>query len=482
MRKLKVLFVALAALFIAACASNSGISDKDPAVGRGVSAWNSRNPAAAKAYWAEIKDSAKQKKFLNYITLYNAGLDSLNSTDGVKNETKLIAASKTAIAKFNQIDPALKLPASTCAKGAKLAATCVDSLLAQERVNEAVSMYNDAIKLYGKHQALTEIEKEVNTCKSIAAKKASILAQAEKAGNMDNFEAKVAAYDQVIENCAKEEANVDALAKNSGLAATPGVAGCVKGFKKVRQDIKVQKEGCYRDKIYEFKERFGEEFARQPTGTGSGKNGAYTNTEILAHYKSVGENLDKIYAELLDFAEKHPNDVSQSVINDVKAQKMDLTAKINQVNREIANEREIASRGKTVMPLMIGLFNPQPGTSAEGKKSRPAKFSATGAKSNEYWWGMVSIPKGQMNDLVITLKDNRTVRVFNENTKSGKRIDKDGLKDLVSRSSRVGNSWPVLNAGSQLKGSNYFFEVQKGKTESYSGEVVVYSSFITRMR
>ena len=59
---------------------------------------------------------------------------------------------------------------------------------------------------------------------------------------------------------------------------------------------------------------------------------------------------------------------------------------------------------------------------------------------------------------------------------------KNNLKDLVSRSSRVGNSWPVLNAGSQLKGTNYYFEVQKGKTENYSGEVVVYSSFITRMR
>ena len=83
---------------------------------------------------------------------------------------------------------------------------------------------------------------------------------------------------------------------------------------------------------------------------------------------------------------------------------------------------------------------------------------------------------------MITLKDNRTVRVFNENTKSGKLIEKNNIQDLVSRSSRVGNSWPVLNAGSQLKGSNYFFEIQKGKTDSYSGEVVVYSSFIVRMR
>ena len=131
---------------------------------------------------------------------------------------------------------------------------------------------------------------------------------------------------------------------------------------------------------------------------------------------------------------------------------------------------------------MIGLFNPAPGSTAESKKSRPAKFSATKQKKAEYWWGMVSIPKGEMNDLVITLKDNRNVRVFNENTKSGKLIEKNNLKDLVSRSSRVGNSWPVLNAGSQLKGSNYFFEIDKGKTEDYSGEVVVYSSFITRMR
>ena len=145
-------------------------------------------------------------------------------------------------------------------------------------------------------------------------------------------------------------------------------------------------------------------------------------------------------------------------------------------------KKEIESRGKTVMPLMIGLFNPAPGSTKESQKSRPAKFSAKGQKGSEYWWGMVSIPKGQMNDLVITLKDNRTVRVFNENTKSGKLIEKNNIQDLVSRSSRVGNSWPVLNAGSQLKGSNYFFEIQKGKTDSYSGEVVVYSSFIVRMR
>ncbi len=482
MKKIGLLVISIITLLFVSCETTGGVNDKDPDVIRGATVWNSRDPSAAKAYWAEIKDSAKQKKYLNYITLYEAGLNALNSTDGVKNEAKLLSACNTAINKFNQIDPGLKLPASTCAKGAKLAAGRIDNLLAAEKVNEASTMYNNAVKLYGKHESLAAIEKEVNVCKQIAAKKASIIAQTEKANAMDNFEAAVASYDQILASVTSAEAEVDSLAKNSGAANSAGVIGCQKGFRKVRQDVKVQREVLFRDKIYEFKNRFGEEFARQPTGPGSGKNGAYTNEEILAHYKSVESNMNKIYDELIAFSEKHPTDVTESVLNDIKAQKNDLNNKIAQVNREIANAKEIASRGKTVMPLMIGLFNPVPGTSANDKKSRPAKFSATGAKTDEYWWGMVSIPKGQMNDLVITLKDNRTVRVFNQNTKSGKLIEKNGLKDLVSRSSRVGNSWPVLNAGSQLNGSNYYFEVQKGKTDSYSGEVVVYSSFITRVR
>ena len=61
-------------------------------------------------------------------------------------------------------------------------------------------------------------------------------------------------------------------------------------------------------------------------------------------------------------------------------------------------------------------------------------------------------------------------------------IEKNNMKDLVNRSYKVGNSWPVLNAGNTLPTNKYFFEVQKGKTPDYEGEVVVYSSFIVRMR
>lgn len=483
MKKIGVVLVAAIALLVASC-SNGGIQDKDPAVGKGATAWNLRGPSAANAYWSEIKDSSKKKKYLNYITLYNAGVKALDSTDGVKasNESKLLSSCNTALAKFNAIDPNLKLPADVCAKGAKLSAGRIDKLLAAEKVSEATKMYNTSMKVYQKHNSLTTVGKEVEICNQINNKKSALFAQADKASKIENFDAKIAAYDSVIASCPSIEAEVNSIVKNSGLSDTAGVAGCAKGFKKVRQDIAIQREGEFRDKIYEFKDRFGEEFARQPEGTGSGKNGSFTLEETLAHYKSVGKNMDAIYDELLEFAAAHPKDVGQDVLNDIKATKTDLNNKIAQINREIANAKEVASRGKTVIPLMIGLFNPIPGTSGANKRSRPAKFSATGVTGNDYWWGMVSIPKGQYNDLVIKVNDNRTVRVFNENTKSGKLIEKNKLQDLVNREAKVGNSWPVKNVGGKLKGSNYFFEVQKGRTANYSGEVTIYSSFVSISR
>lgn len=479
---LSILMAALAVLFVS-CQS-SKVSDKDPAVGKGVNAWNSRGPNAATAYWSEIEDSAKKKKYLNYVNLFNAGNNALNSTDGVKasNTGKLISSCNIALSKFNALDPVLELPTSVCEKGSELAITCIDNLLASGKIADANKMYNTATKVYGKTKLYDTIAKEVEVCNAISAKRNSLFEQAGKASEIENFESRVAAYDTVLEKCAAAEIEVNNIVKNSGVGNTKGVSTYARSFKNVRQNIAIKREGLFRDRVYEYKDRIGAEFARQPDGAGSGKNGAYTNQDILNHYKSVSSNMDSIYSELLEFAKNHNQDVGQDVIDDVAAQKNLLNSKIAQINREIAHEREVASRGKTVMPLMIGLFNPMPGSSANNKKSRPAKFSAKGAKKNEYWWGMVSIPRGQMNDLVITLKDNRTVRVFNQNTKSGKLIEKNNLKDLVSRSSRVGNSWPVLNAGGQLKGTNYYFEVQKGKTENYSGEVVVYSSFITRMR
>lgn len=479
---------ALPALFAAAallvsCVSSGG-TDKDPSVDKGINAWNSKGPEAAEAYWAEIKDAEKQKKYMNYLKLFRDGNNALESTDTIKesNEAKLRSACTTALTKFEALDPALKLPADVSEKGGTLTAARVDKLIGAGNIAEANRMYNRANKVYENNAALKALADQMNAANKINSQIASISKQAQDADNIASFDEKIAAYESLLSKCTAVENEANNFVKSTGAGKNSGLAAYARSVKKVRQDIAVQHEAAFREKVYEFKDRIGEEFARQPDGPGSGKNGSYTLEEIKAHYVSVSNNMDKIYNELLAFAKKHGKNVSQQDIDDVNAQKNDLNAKIAQVNREIANKREIESRGKTVMPLMIGLFNPAPGSTKESQKSRPAKFSAKGQKNSEYWWGMVSIPRGQMNDLVITLKDNRTVRVFNENTKSGSRIGKNGVDDLVSRSSRVGNSWPVLNAGNQLKGSNYFFEIQKGKTDSYSGEVVVYSSFITRMR
>jgi hypothetical protein len=95
---------------------------------------------------------------------------------------------------------------------------------------------------------------------------------------------------------------------------------------------------------------------------------------------------------------------------------------------------------------------------------------------------MEEIAKGAMNDLVVTVNDERTVRVFADNTKSGSRVGQAGVKDLVNRSYKLGSSWPVLNAGAQLPSTLYYVEVQEGKKASYEGEIVIYSSFIARQR
>lgn len=480
-----VLSAVAAALLVVSCASTGAGSPDEKAIANGVNAWNTREPAAATNYWKEIADSKLNSQYLNYVSLYDKGVAALDSTDSIKpsQESKLLAAANNALGNFTKLDAQLKLPADVCEKGANLSAGRIDNLLAAGKVSAAKNMYNSSVKVYGTNDALTNAGKELDVVSLISSRKSVLGDQAQKAMAISDFDGKVAALNAALVAFKTAEAEVNSTAAKSGVGNTSGVSVNVKSFKNARQDLEIQREGVFRDKAYEYKDRMGEEFARQPAeGSGTGKNGTFTVYDIRNHYNSIAANVDSIYGELLAFSSKYPGDVDQSILDEVKAQRDDLDAKIKQINQEIAVKEEIESRGKTVMPLMIGLFNPAPGSTAESKKSRPAKFSATKVKKDEYWWGMVSIPKGQMNDLVITLKDNRTVRVFNENTKSGKQIEKKGLKDLVSRANKVGNSWPVMNAGSQLKGDKYFFEIQKGKTDSYSGEVVVYSSFVTRSR
>lgn len=67
--KIVALFLsAILILTVFGCVTKDSI-DSDPAVGKGVAAWNSRGPASATAYWDEIKDAAKKKKWLSYVTI-----------------------------------------------------------------------------------------------------------------------------------------------------------------------------------------------------------------------------------------------------------------------------------------------------------------------------------------------------------------------------------------------------------------------------
>jgi len=481
--KFGIIIAAAITALVVSCASTESSPD-DQAIERGISIWNNRDPEAAEAYWKEIADATKQKTWLGYVTKYNEGVKALDSTDEIKStqEAKLLAACNKALDNFTALDERLELPEDVCEKGATLTAARVDKLLAAEKPAQAKKMYNSALKVYGSNDALADVGKEMDVVNVILSKQSALNAQVDKALKNENFDEKISAVDSAIANYRSAETEINGVAAKNEVDKRPGVANNIRAFRKARQDLAVQREALIREEAYKYKDAIGEEFARQPEGEGSGKNGAFTLEEILAHYKSVEANINTKYDELLAFSSKYPKDIGQDIIDDINAQKNDLQAKIAQINKEIAYKKEVESRGKTVMPLMIGLFNPAPGSTKESQKSRPAKFSASKQRGDEYWWGMVSIKKGEMNDLVITMKDNRNVRVFNKNTHSGKDIEKKGLKDLVSKANKVGNSWPVLNASKALGSDLYFFEVQKGKTESYSGEVVVYSSFITRSR
>ena len=244
-KSLKVIFAALCTALIVSCAT-TGSGSGDPNVNKGVEAWNKRGPDAATAYWTDIEDPALQKKYLNYVTLYNAGKNALDGTDGVKNSNKLISASNTALSKFNGLDPLLEIPADVKEKGIDLAVVCIDNLLAAEKLNEASNMYNQAVKVYGKSDKYATVAKEIDVCKTIEKKRADIVAEGEKLSEIEDVDDRISALTSHLEKISAEETNVSNLVKNSGVGKTAGVMAFEKRFKKTRQDVGIQLEGAYR--------------------------------------------------------------------------------------------------------------------------------------------------------------------------------------------------------------------------------------------
>ncbi len=451
------------------------------AIAAGTAAWNQSAPAAAKPHWSTIKDAAARDRYLSHLDAYESGARALEEGAALKSsdEAGLLAAYEKAWSAFGRLPRELSVPAEAGARASSLAEKRVRALIAANRLSAAREFGRTAIADFGQSQAISSMLAEIEVMLASRKREADADAALQRARAVEAFDDRIAAQESAISAFARGEALLAEEAGKAGVAKAPGVAGDASRLRKKRQDAAVERDRLLRDRAYSYKGRIGEEFARVPDGKAVG---SMTLDEVLAHQRSVRANVDAAYREMKEFAARYPSSLDPELIADVEEQKKDLDAKIAQVDSEIRTAREIASRGRIVMPVMIGLFNPQPGSADEARKSRPATFGSTGARKAEYWWGMVSIPKGTMNDLVVTVSDGRAVRVFGENTKSGSLVGRNGIKDLVNRGYKVGNSWPVLNAGSQLPGDKYFFEVQAGGTPDYTGEVVVYSSFIMRMR
>jgi len=469
---------------MSACVSTgapAGASADEKAVAKGVKAWNDRNPQAAKAPWSGIDDKALKDKYLGYLSAYESGAKTLEDALLFKEtETAKISASyDKAYGYLSKLPKDLEIPRKDKDRALAMAETRVRTHMASGNMSAAKTSADGARKLFGDSAALAALVKEIDLVLASRKREAEADSALDKGRATEDFDGRIALFDAAIKDYGKAESTLSSDASKLGLGKSPYVAAENSRLKKKRQDATIERERLLRERAYYYKDRAGEEFARAPVGK---KPGTLTLEELLAHHETVKANISKVYDEMKAFSAKYPGAIDEDAMAELEAYKRDLDANIAKVVAEIKTAKEIASRGKVVMPVMIGLFNPEPGSTEEAKKSRPALFSATGVTKNDYWWGMVSIPRGVMNDLVITVSDGRTVRVFPANTVSGSLIAKNKIPDLVNRGYKVGNSWPVLNAGSQLPTDKYFFEIQPGKTGDYSGEVVVYSSFITRSR
>ncbi|MBN1834891.1 MAG: hypothetical protein JW820_03510 [Spirochaetales bacterium] len=482
-----------ALVLLASCASLSGSRSKatadEEAIAQGTAAWNQKGPATAGPYWQEIEEETLRATYTGYLQSFETGSGYLAeagsaATGGGSNEARALASYQKGHELLAALPPELKLPPETRESGLEIAEGRMRFLVASDKYSQARELGEAAVGTFGESQAVEAMNAEMDVVTASRKREADADAARTRARQETEFDRKVVALEAAAGVYARAGSRLAEDAAKARVSESRNVAREASRLRRKRQDLAVERERLLRERAYVYRDRIGEEFARVPDNVGD-----MSLEEILAHQQSVKAGVEAAYDELQQFAARYPEAADPEFRTEVEQQKKVLDEKIEQVNAEIrvAEEsarraREIASRGKVVMPVMIGLFNPQPGSDAEARKSRPAVLQSRNAEGNEYWWGMVSIPRGTMNDLVITVSDSREVRVFGENTKSGSLIERRNLKDLVNRGYRIGNSWPVLNAGAQLPTDKYFVEIKAGKTPAYEGEIVVYDSFVVRMR
>jgi hypothetical protein len=476
--RIGVLFLIL--VFIVACATTGKKKiGKQTILDMGISAWNKQGPDAAIHYWSQLKDKQQRETYIGYVDQYKKAtkdLDDIVSSPPTK-ESQYLSAYNTLHKTYASLPATLEIPKRTAKKMSVMASGRTRALLDKYEIDMARNIITQAAERYGQSKQTARLLTEIEILTDSKNKENEINSNLKQIRLTENFYDKIDGYERAIISIKKKREELKNRAADENLEESKPISYIDSRLKKKSQRVRLEMERTLRERQYSFKDRIGEEFARVPEG---GKLGSMSLKETLAFQKEIKSNVEAAYKEMEAFNRRYPAVIDRKMLKQVEKQKKDLDKKIAQVEAEIRTAADIASRGKPAFPLMIGLFNPERGGKKGDKRSRPAHLRGTIKTNPHYWWGMVSIPKNKLNDLVITMKDNRPIRVFGENTKSGRRIK--NLNDLVNRRYKTGNSWPVLNAGNQLPSAKYYIVVPKGTNPKYEGEAVIYSSFITRKR
>lgn len=476
-----------AAVLAAGLAASSCLSVQLSSMGDGELArsgaerWNAGDLEGARPFWEAIKDVGVRDDYLgSYDRLAaveeaRAAAVALTPSQAARKE----AAFRAVVNKAAALPKGLELPAAQKDGLRPVTVEALGYLTKAGKPDQASSLMKDAAAFLGDSDDYAPFRDDIAAYRRLLAEDGKAADHLEAAKAVGDFDERIGALEAAEKTQQAFESSVIAEHRRLGSRKESLLVALGAKAKKRRGEVRLEIERQVRERAYTFKERIGEEFARVPEGSRLGSMGP---EDILKFNEEIRANIARQYDDIVAFAARYPKAIDADAIADVEAQRKALDDKIDLIAAEVRRAKDIASRGKAVMPLLIGLFNPQPGTKAEGEKSRPAVIKGKMAGEAEYWWGMVSIEKGRMNDLVVTLKDGKQVEIYEQNTLSGKQIKKKKLKDLVSRGSRIGNSWPVLNAGAAFPSGQYYVRIMDNGKPDYSGEVVVYSSFVARVR
>lgn len=221
-----------------------------------------------------------------------------------------------------------------------------------------------------------------------------------------------------------------------------------------------------------FYSQLGAQFAKVPAG---GIPDNWNEADIVALLSDSQARITKLLSDARTTADQYPDLVDQGTIAKFDRQSQVFLSRL-ETTRKAMKSAPVVSGQSSVIPVMVGMFNPN---TVHADRSRPVEFKGTVKAKPEWWWGLHDIPRETFQDLVVTLKDDRQLGVWPRHYSSS---DSKPARDLVSTDKKFSRSWPVLNAGSKLTGGVYHLEIMPDAAPSYSGDVTIYKSFLTRER